>query len=61
MKPENAPIMVSCWHPGAAAVFPGGPRSLFVQDCRGPGNMTQLWAVHAMDLDVASRLRGTQA
>ena len=61
VKPENAPIMVSCWHPGAAAVFPGGPRSLFVQDCRGPGNMTQLWAVHAMDLDVASRLRGTHA
>lgn len=61
VKPKNAPIMSPCWHPSAADVFLGGPGSLFVQDCRGPGNMTQLWAVHAKDPDVASRLRGTHA
>ena len=61
VKPANVPIMSPCWHPGAAAVVLGCPGSLSVQDCRGPGNMTQLWAVHAMDRDMASRLRGTHA
>ena len=61
MKPENAHLISLWWHLGLLVFSFGVQWSLFVQDCGGPGNKTQLWAVPVKVPDAVSRSEGKHA